>query len=431
MPSSCHNDMNLAITTGLLFLALIFDSVINNALAVNIPGKHELGMRTRFQQVEDAWLGDAQAFTTRLKLTSSFILDDNEQWQFLLEPNFVYAFNDGDFNSVAIKKTTSPIPDPQGFNWSKINLHYDSDNDWQLTLGRQALAFENERFVGKIEFWQTPQNFDALMFDYNDQVNWHLQYAYSNKVQRIFGQDSTSTIPKEDIRYGIVATRPANELGEHKLAAHLVNLSYITDNDLSLTAYGYLVNNKDFALFSTNTFGIKVSDEFKPNKLKYRYTAEFASQKGAYNNPKSYQTWYSLLEASVQYKSHIVKLSQEVLSENNNQGFVTPLGTNHKFQGWADIFTVYGMQSGMRDQYFTYKGRYKKFRWRSVYHTFKNYQSSEVIGNELDIELAYRYTRKWEFKLVYADYRTEKGLKYFPKASNDLSTWFASVAYNI
>jgi len=254
MPSSCNSYLSLAITTGLLFLALIFDSVINNALAVNIPGKHELGMRTRFQQVEDAWLGDAQAFTTRLKLTSSFILDDNEQWQFLLEPNFVYAFNDGDFNSVAIKKTTSPIPDPQGFNWSKINLHYDSDNDWQLTLGRQALAFDNERFVGKIEFWQTPQNFDALMFDYNDQVNWHLQYAYSNKVQRIFGQDSTSTIPKEDIRYGIVATRPANELGEHRLAAHLVNLNYITDNDLSLTAYGYLVNNKDFALFSTNTF---------------------------------------------------------------------------------------------------------------------------------------------------------------------------------
>ncbi len=425
-------DLTLKRMAYTVFVSLLVSfACLNNVLAVEIPGEYELGMRTRFQQVNDNWLGDAHAFTTRVKLTSNFTLDKNEQWQLLLEPNYVYAFNDGDYNSVTVKKATSAIPDPKGFNWSKINLQYDSDDNWQLIFGRQALAFDNERFVGEIEFWQTPQSFDAFKFDYNDQLNWHVQYAYSSKVHRIFGQNSTATIPKDDIRYGLTEKRPANELGEHRIDAHLVNVAYKTEDDLSIVGYGYFLENNDLARFSTNTFGVRISDEFKPNKFKYRYTVEFATQQDADNNQVSYQAWYSLLQAGVQYKSHRIELSQEILSEDNMQGFITPLGTNHKFQGWADIFTGYGMQNGLRDQYLTYQGRYKKLRWRSVYHVYKNYQNGNVIGRELDFELAFRATRKWELKLVFADYRVKHGLHYFPKANNDLTTWFASVAYNI
>ena len=97
-------------------------------------------------------------------------------------------FNEGDYNSVAIKQKTSPIPDPHGFNLTKVYLAYDSDDNWQLKLGRQKLSFDNERFIGAVDFWQTPQNFDAFKFDFNDQINWHVQYAYSNKVHRIFGK---------------------------------------------------------------------------------------------------------------------------------------------------------------------------------------------------------------------------------------------------
>lgn len=427
--------LTLTLALSILFSCFIVNaSTKKNDNQINFPGQHELGMRTRFQEVNDKLLGDAQALTTRVKLTSNFTLDDflsngNQQWQLLLEPNFVYAFNGGDYNSVTVKKYTSPIPDPDGFNWSKVYLGYTSDNDWQVTLGRQALAFDNERMIGAIEFWQTPQNFDAFKFDFNNQINWHVQYAYSTKVHRIFGQGSRSTIAKDDVRYGIVDQKSVNELGEHKLNAHLLNIEYKTEDNLSLSAYNYFVANKSQSKFSSNTFGVRLSDEFKPERLKYRYTAEFAIQKDVNHNPDDYQAWYSLLEASIQYKSHIFQLSQEILSEDNQQGFKTPLGTNHKFQGWADVFT--GMQTGLKDQYMSYRGRIKKLRWRAVLHHFKNYSTSSNIGDELDIELAYRATRKWEFKLVYANYKTKDGLDDFPKASHDLATWFASVAYNI
>jgi hypothetical protein len=214
--------------------------------------------------------------------------------------------------------------------------------------------------------------------------------------------------------------------------AHFLNIEFKTDDNLSFVAYDYLVENKTQSLFSTQTFGVRISDEFKPGKLKYRYTAEHALQQDQYNNPRDYQAWYSLLQGSIQYKSHLFELSQEVFSEQGDGDvFITPLGTNHKFQGWTDVFTGYGINTGLRDQYFTYKGRAKKIRWRVVYHHFKDYVTGVTIGNEFDIELGYRATRKWEFKLVYASYKTKNGLDSFPRTKHDITSLFASVAYNL
>ncbi|NQZ86165.1 MAG: hypothetical protein HRT54_01130 [Colwellia sp.] len=425
--------INVVLLFTFMFIAE-FDVMANEF--EHIPGEHEIGMRTRYQSVDDTWLGDAKAFTTRINLTSTFLLDEANQWQLKVQPNYVFAFNDGDYNSVAVKKNTSPIPDPEGFNLSKMVLAYDSEENWKVKLGRQNLSFDNERFIGGVDFWQTPQNFDALKFDFNDQMNWHVQYAYSNKVNRIFGKGAKSAIIKNDVRHddyllGYIEQRPTNELGEHSINAHLLNVEFKTDNNLTFVAYNYLVENNNQTHFSTNTRGIRINDEFKPSKIKYRYTAEYALQENKYNNPWHYQAWYSLLEASLQYKSHIFQFSQEIFSEDNQHTFITPLGTNHKFQGWADVVSGYDMQSGLRDQYITYRGRLNKIRWRAVYHKFADYESSVNIGNEFNIELAYRASRKWEFKLVYAAYKTNEGLGDFGQANHDLTTWFASVAYNI
>lgn len=396
-----------------------------------LSGEYDFGMRTRYQRVNDNWLGNATASTTRLRFSSKFMLDDDEKLQLHIEPNYVFAFNKGDYNSVTIQSPTPPIPDPTGLSWSNINLNYVSDGRWQATLGRQTITYDNERMVGAQEFWQTPQGFDAITFDYNDQINWHLQYAYTNKVHRIFGKDARTNLNQADHRYSVGKKRPTNELGEHALNAHLFNAEYKTENNLLLNTYVYLLNNKDHASSSSNTLGGRISDEFKPKKLKYRYAFELASQRGAYNNLVGYHSWYNLLEASVQYKSHIIQLSQETFSENNNQGFQTSLGTLHKFQGWSDASSGYSSMAGLRDQYFTYRGRHKKLRWRAVFHRFLSVDDSHNIGNEFDLELAYRATRHWEFKLVYADYRAKKGTENLSRLNFNVSTWFASISYNI
>jgi hypothetical protein len=427
------NNLSIWFSLAGISLAGINTLLATDAMADESQSSVDWGMRTRWQHVTDQRLGDTNAFTTRLSLTGKFnlaALTSNSNWSLGITGNYVWS-PDETFNSVTITRAGSPVPDPVGFNLNQGFLHYAGVTNWSMTLGRQLIALDNERFVGSVEFWQTPQSFDAAKFDYNDQVHWHIQYAYLQQVNRIFGHQATHNLAKEDIRYATLPERPVNEWGVHKLNSHLFNASYKTDHNRHFTIYGYFNDNEDQPLFSNNTFGINITEQVKPAHLKYSYTAEYARQYGAYNNPNTYQAWYSLLQAGIQYNSHSVELTQEILSEDNYIGFVTPLATNHKFQGWADIFTGYGMQTGLRDRYFTYQGRNNKLRWRIVWHDFKGYAHGEHIGQELDLEVGYHINRQWQVKLIYANYQTLDGLKYFPKANYDLTTWMMSIAYNI
>jgi len=400
-------------------------------LTFDVPGEHQLSVRSRYQKTHDSWWNDANAFTTRVKLTSQFTLDENEQWQLLLQPNYVVVHNDN-YNSLTEFNSMSVIPDTAGGSLTQGYLSFKGHNNWQLKAGRQSISYDNERMVGALEYWQTPQSFDAVSVQYNDQMNWNIQYTYTNKVHRIFGKDATTQLPMDDPRYGHLEQRPASELGKHRLKGHFINVGYKTENNLQLVSYNYLLDNQDQPLFSSNTFGIRVADEFKPSNLKYRYNLEFAWQEDAFNNTDNYKAWYNLVEASIQYTSHTFQLSQETFSHDNGVGFKTSLGTNHKFQGWADVFTSYSGQNGLRDTFFTYKGRHKKLRWRAVYHDFNTYGDSQKIGYEIDAELAYRLTRKWELKVVYADYHADDTwIPEYLGANFDLTTWFMSVSYNM
>ena len=124
-------------------------------------------------------------------------------------------------------------------------------------------------------------------------------------------------------------------------------------------------------------------------------------------------------------------LTFEEYGTDNVAGFQTPLGNNHKFLGWADIFSGYRLTPGLRDHYLTYKGRKGKLRWQIVAHRFKDASGDIHVGDELDLELAYRYTRKWELKVISANYRTKSGFAALPESQFDLSSLYFSVNYNI
>jgi len=391
--------------------------------------KLEPSFRLRYHQVttDQPPLSDATALTLKGRLRPSISWG---RWSAMVEADYVMAINEDKYNSVTVTRATPPIPDPAGFDWNQFFLAYDSQNDWQLALGRQAIHFNNERHVSAIEFWQNSQSFDAATFVYNNNINWQFQYSYASKVHRIFGADAKSALPAEDIRYNSGKERPASELGLHDIDSHLVNVSYIGETGFEATGYFYDINNKQAWSLSTYTYGLRLGDQFKLGKIKYRYQLEYAQQQNAHNNLyKDHLTDYRLLEFEAQYKSHALTFSQEVLGEDGLASFVTPLGFNHKFQGWADIFTGYLSGVGLEDNYLSYRGRYKKLRLRVIYHHFNGQSANVNIGQELDVELTWRFAKKWRVQLVYADYQTQDGLESRPNSQYDLTSMFASVSY--
>lgn len=402
-----------------------------NALAIEVTDEFtiEPSARYRYQDVNDLWFGNAQASTLKFRLSADWQASDN--WQGFAQYDVVEAFNNNRYNSVTVKRNTSPIPDPEGHELNQFYLKYISDDDWQSLIGRQSVSFDNERHIGTVEFWQNDQTFDAFRFDYNDNIQWSASYLYVDKVHTILGDDARHRLPKEDIRFDTNPIRPVTELGNQDHKSHLINLNYQLNQQAKLSLYSYLIDNQSVRVFSSDTYGARFEGEFKPEKVKYGYTVEYAQQSNSGSNPWRFDTDYLLLEVSAQFKSHQLTLSYEKLGEDNGFGFATTLGTNHKFQGWADVFTNYLTRGGLKDTFLTYRGRKGKLRWRLVAHQFDSALGGTTAGHELDLELAYRYDRQWEFKFIGAKYFADEGFSSLPSSQFDLSTWMLSAAYNL
>lgn len=413
----------IALITGLLPYSYVSASEILDGLKV------EPGARWRYQQVTDPLRGDAQANTLKLRLSADWQASYN--WQGFAQFDYVHAFAEEQFNSVAVNHGTSPIPDPPGPDVNQLFVRYQSDTNWSLAVGRQVVALDNERHVGSGAFWQNEQALDALKFEYKDNLNWTVNYLYVDKVKRIFGDRAKAILDKDDIRFDTNPLRPLTELGEHQHDSHLVNMRYVFNRHAKLSLYAYLLDNHSAPTLSSDTYGASLEGDFKPQQLRYSYTLEYALQSAKHDNPWQYDTDYLFMEANVQINSHQLSLGYEKLGEDKGFGFATSLGTAHKFQGWADIFSTYAQGSELHDAYLSYKGREAKLRWRIVAHYFSGDSSHSKIGKELDLELAYRYDRKWEFKFIAARYMADQGLSFLPATQHNLSTWMLSVNYNL
>lgn len=396
---------------------------LSNGLTLEPSGRY------RYQDVNDELRGDAQASTLLLRLSADW--DVNENWQTFAQFDVVHAFNENDFSTGTVNRGSSPILDPPGEELNQLYVRYNSKDNWSAILGRQFLRFDNERHIGTVEFWQNAQSFDALTLSYQDNVNWQASYVYVAKAHRIFGDDADTFLSPEDIRFEDAPVRPASELGNHQHDSHLLNISYRFNRQLELTFYSYLLHNESARIFSSDTYGFRLSGEAKPAKIKYGYTLEYAKQIDSQDNPWNFNAGYWLIETSAQYKSHQLGLTYERLGADNGFGFATTLGTNHKFQGWADVFSSYLSRGGLRDYSISYRGRDGKLRWRIVAHQFDSDGGGVTAGHELDVELAYRYNREWEFKFIAARYEADQGFASLPVSQQDLSTWMISAAYNL
>jgi hypothetical protein len=64
-------------------------------------------------------------------------------------------------------------------------------------------------------------------------------------------------------------------------------------------------------------------------------------------------------------------------------------------------------------------------------HLFEGDSNGETAGHEIDLEIAYRFNRKWEATLLSSNYFTKGGIQGLKASQYDLSTWMISVSYNL
>ncbi len=384
--------MTLAAACALVGLIPLFgeetEATLKQALT---DGEVQLSFRYRIETVDDdASTKDATAGTLRTAL--GYKSKAYKGWTLGLAAENVAVLGSDDYRNAGAGhldngvRDRPVIADPAVTSVQEATLSY-TDDDFNAKLGRQEIKWADQRFVGAVGWRQHHQTFDALRVGYQATDNIELTYAYLGKAHRIVG----ATVDM------------SSHLAEAKFALGTPGSS------VSPTVRGYVLalDYDHLAGLSTTTFGAEFAGK-QPwgDSRSWLYEAEYANQSDSGDNPADISADYLHLMAGAALNPVTVKVGLEVLSGGPDGAFRTPLGTLHKFNGWADKFLA-TPANGLKDVYLSVASTHGPWGWSGIYHDFSADNGSASYGSELDAVVSYKTQWGQTFALKTASYEAE------------------------
>jgi hypothetical protein len=382
--SSC-----IALATAFGAALLVVPAQAQDGLQVFLDNTKLLAdFRYRYEHVDqNGFAKAASANTSRLRLGLQNSIGD---FTFLVEGEGTMHIA-GDYNDTINGKTGYPaIPDPENIELNRAQIAYGGIPGTQITIGRQRINIDTQRFIGAVGFRQNEQTFDAVRIVNKSVGGLELGYFYANRVNRVSGERSAA--------------------GHFDGDVHAINGSYNFPSIATLSAYVYLLDLKQAPSLSTATFGFQAngSQEFISG-YKLIYVGEYAHQTEFAKNPAAVALNYWHAELGMSHGSWNLIGAVESLGGNGAVGFSTPLGTLHKFQGYADVFLT-TPASGIVDFYprLSYQSSIKPFDtdWpimlAATYHDFSREKGSGWLGGETDLEMTAKISQRVTFGLKQA-----------------------------
>ncbi len=335
----------------------------------------------------------ANANTARLRLgLLSPVLYD---FQAYAEYEGNYALQE-DYNSGVNRRTQySTIVDPDRSELNQFWLSYKGIADTLVKVGRQRIKFDDDRFIGNVGWRQMEQTYDSILITHNNQTLFGLtaNVGYLDHVQNIFGQTDTLNAP-------------------------ILNLNYKINDWGNLIGYGYWLDFKDVAnaAKSSQTYGLRFDGKSPQffDTVNAVYTAEWGTQSDYTNNPKEYQVdRINLMAGASAFNLTVSGAVEQLNGLGAGKAFQTPLGTNHAFQGWADLFLT-TPNNGIRDVFATasYKMMNDSLIITGVYHDFKDDTGKQQYGKEFDFSVLKKFGKHYSLLAKYADFNSDDPSKY-------------------
>ena len=343
------------------------------------PIKWLLDTRLRVENVDEAGIPE-DAHATTLRLRAGFETAQKWNTTLLLEGEGVLPIqtNYRPDPLVADKTQYPVVADPESYEINRFQLVNTSLPGTTITLGRQRLQLDDQRFIGSSPWRQNEQTFDALRVVNKSVKDLVIDATYFNRVNRVYGPDSPQ--------------------GHYEGNSGLLNVSYQTKAG-KITAFSYLLDFDDLPLVpaavrdSDRTLGLRFAGEQPVGKGKIAYAASYAQQTDYADNPLDFDLDYKFVEVVGTYDRFSLGVGTEVLEGNGVKGFTTPLGTLHKFQGWADKFLA-TPANGIDDKYLTAGVTLKKvggldsIALVAAYHDYEAQRIDADYGHEINVSLA-------------------------------------------
>ncbi|CAA0097923.1 Uncharacterised protein [BD1-7 clade bacterium] len=275
-----------------------------------------------------------------------------------------------------------------------------------VTGGRQRFTIDNQRFIGNYGWRQTERTFDAITFTYNI-YSFDITLGWIDRVQNF-----------DPVLSG-------------KSTDYLANLSFDAFNIGKFSLYYYDLDNRDNSNFSDNqyfnkTYGFRFHGTSEVNDyFSLIYTAEYARQDVSEYEGASVDVAanYYVGEIGVDIGVVDILVGYEVLgSDQGGYGFQTPLGSNHAFNGWADVFE-FTPDDGLQDLYVQGFIGAEGLRLGLIFHEFKADEGGRKYGTEFDIVAQKTFARKYTIAVKWADFGVDSASTKDLKSTSKLWVW--------
>jgi len=355
-----------------------------------------LDARLRWENVDQQGIGrQADAVTFRLRAGAELTSSD---WSLLAEGEATAAPVER-YDSGLNDKTFYPlVADPENIELNRLQLQYQGLRKTLITVGRQRVNLDDQRFVGASGWRQNEQTFDAIRLEHGDSKGFKADLIYSWSVRTIWGID------------GQEARQQA--IGGNNVFATVSHPTPVG----TLSGFAFLVDQDEVAVqgfrLSSQSYGVRLAgSRTLSSTAKLNYTLSYASQSDWHRNPNNYRADYWLGDIGVEFGPAKLGIGHERLGAVEGlpfTSFQTPLATLHKFQGWADKFLI-TPPNGIRDWYGGAGYGWKKIAGLDAinatlaYHHFKSDRLGLHYGKEVDVMLSAK-KRGWTATAKLAAY---------------------------
>jgi len=273
--------------------------------------------------------------------------------------------------------TRDVVADPQENELNQFWLSYKGIPDTEIKAGRQRIVLDDARFIGNVGWRQMEQTYDAVMLTNKSIENMTVKAGYIGQVQDIFSNDI-------------------------RIEAPFVNVTYKATPYAQVTGYGYMLYYPEAKASSSKTFGFSVKGSPKINQdFKLHYTAEYSHQSEYLNDANPFSVNRYNIMAGASFKALTFKVGVEELGGDGTNSFKTPLGTNHKFQGWADRF-LGTPGNGVRDVQASVMGKAMGAKMLFAYHNLHSAIANQSYGNEYDFLVTKKIGKHYSVLAKYA-----------------------------
>lgn len=395
-------------------MALLAVLVPGPALADPVTLRPLIDARLRYEQAEqDGAAADAEAATVRMR---AGVEAKSGPFAVLVESEATLAIA-GDFNNGLNGRPGPVIGDPQNVELNRAQVQFTGLPKTVVTVGRQRINLDDQRFVGNAGWRQNEQTFDAVRLEWTGVPKLRADVTYSWSNRTIWGVDGA-------------AARPQAISGNSMFAT----LGYATPR-FGVTGFAYLADLDEAAVqgfrLSSQTYGIRATTTVPVGRAKFGLLASYARQSDWHNNPASYAASYLLGEGWIEASGFKLTAGYEVLGADTGAALTslqTPFATLHKFNGWADKFLI-TPPNGLRDTYLGAGYTKGSLSGQVVWHSFASDRLGLAYGREWNAQLAYRASPRIVLTAKYADY-TRDGAADFA-GDGDTSKLWLQLEYRI